>query len=57
MKRDSSLNVYRQWKIYFEDRVVLEGLKTAFLNQYMPPFLGTQKPAMSIISERGGIRA
>lgn len=31
IKRDSALNVYRQWEIYFEDRVVLEGLKTASL--------------------------
>ena len=29
MKRDSSLNVYRQRKISFEDRVVVEGSKTA----------------------------
>ena len=34
MKRDSSLNVYRQRKISFEDRVVVEGSKTASINQY-----------------------
>ena len=55
MKRDSSLHVYRQRKISFEDRVVVEGSKTASINQYgAGP--STQKPAMSIISEIGGIR-
>ena len=34
MKRDSSLNVYRQRKISFEDRVVVEVSKTASINQY-----------------------
>ena len=34
MKRDSSLIVYRQKKISFEDRVVIEGSKTASINQY-----------------------
>ena len=34
MKRDSSLNVYRQRKISFEDRVVVEGSKTSSINQY-----------------------
>ena len=34
MKRDSSLDVYRQRKISFEDRVVVEGSKTASINQY-----------------------
>ena len=34
MKRDSSLNVYRQRKISFEDRVVVEGSKAASINQY-----------------------
>ena len=34
MKRDSSLIVYRQKKISFEDRVVVEGSKTASINQY-----------------------
>ena len=54
MKRDSSLNVYRQRKISFEDRVVVEGSKTASINQYgAGPW--HPKPAMSIISEVGGI--
>ena len=34
MKRDSSLNVYWQRKISFEDRVVVEGSKAASINQY-----------------------
>ena len=34
MKRDSSFNVYRQRKISFEDRVVVEGSKTSSINQY-----------------------
>ena len=34
MKRDSSLNVYRQRKISFEDRVVVGGSKTSSINQY-----------------------
>ena len=34
MKRDSSFTVYRQRKISFEDRVVVEGSKTASINQY-----------------------
>ena len=34
IKRDSSFNVYRQRKISFEDRVVVEGSKTASINQY-----------------------
>ena len=55
MKRDSSLNVYRQRKISFEDRVVVEGSKTTSINQYGAG-LSTQKPAMSIISETGAIR-
>ena len=29
-----SLNVYRQRKISFEDRVVVEGSKTSSINQY-----------------------
>ena len=33
MKRDSSLNVCRQRKISFEDRVVVEGSKTYAINQ------------------------
>ena len=33
IKRDSSLNAYRQRKIRFEDRVVVEGSKTS-INQY-----------------------
>ena len=33
MKRDSSLNAYRQKKISFEDRIVVEGSKTASINQ------------------------
>ena len=52
MKKDSSLNVYQQKKrkIKFEDRVVVEGSKTASINQYgAGP--STQKPAMLIISE------
>ena len=55
MKRDNSLNVYQQRKISFEDRVVVEGSKTASINQYRAVWV-TQKPAMSIISEIGGIR-
>ena len=55
MKRDSSLNVYRQRKISFEDRVVVEGSKTTSINQYgAGP--STQKLSTSIISEIGGIR-
>ena len=54
MKRDSSLNVYRQRKISFEDRVVVEVSKTVLLTN-MAPVRGTQKPATSIISEIGGI--
>ena len=50
MKRDSSLNVYRQRKISFEDRVVVDGSKTASINQY-GAVRGTQKPAMSIITK------
>ena len=34
IKRDSSFNVYRQRKISFEDRAVVEGSKTASINQY-----------------------
>ena len=34
MKRDSSLDVYRQRKISFEDRVVVEGSKTSSINQH-----------------------
>ena len=34
IKRDGSLNVYRQRKISFEDRVVVEGSKTSSINQY-----------------------
>ena len=34
IKRDSSFNVYRQRKISFEDRVVVEGSKTSSINQY-----------------------
>ena len=55
MKRDSSLNVYWQRKISFQDKVVVEGSKTASINQYVAG-PSTQKPAMSIISEIGGIR-
>ena len=33
IKRDSSFNVYRQRKISFEDRVVVEGSKTSAINQ------------------------
>ena len=33
MKRDSSLNRYRLRKISFEDRVVVEGSKTASIKQ------------------------
>ena len=33
-KRDTSFNVYRQKKISFEDRVVVEGTKTSSINQY-----------------------
>ena len=52
MKRDSSLNVYRQRKISFEDRVVVEGSKTTSINQYgAGP--STQKLSTS---EIGGIR-
>ena len=53
MKRDRSLNVYRQRNISFEDRVVVEGSKTASINQYGA---GPRhpKPAMSMISEIGG---
>ena len=55
MKRDSSLNVYRQRKISFEDRVVVEGSKTTSINQHgAGP--STQKLSTSIISEIGGIR-
>ena len=55
MKRDSSLNVYWQRKISFQDKVVVEGSKTASINQCVAG-PSTQKPAMSIISEIGGIR-
>ena len=34
IKRDSFFNVYRQRKISFEDRVVVEGSKTSSINQY-----------------------
>ena len=34
IKRDSSFNEYRQRKISFEDRTVVEGSKTASINQY-----------------------
>ena len=34
MKKDSSFNVYRQRKISFEDRVVVEGSKTSSFDQY-----------------------
>ena len=34
IKRDCSFNVYRQRKISFEDRVVVEGSKTSSINQY-----------------------
>ena len=34
IRRDSSFNVYRQRKISFEDRVVVEGPKAASINQY-----------------------
>ena len=34
VKRDCSFNVYRQRKIGFEDRVVVEGSKAASINQY-----------------------
>ena len=33
-KRDTSFNVYRQRRISFEDRVVVEGTKTSSINQY-----------------------
>ena len=53
MKRDSSLNVYWQRKISFEDRVVVEGSETASIDQYgAGP--SSQKLALSIISETGG---
>ena len=32
IKRDSSFNVYRQRKISFDDRVVVEGSKTSSVN-------------------------
>ena len=56
IKRDCSFNVYRQRKISFEDRVVVEGSKAASIITNMAPVRGTQKPAVSIISEIGGIR-
>ena len=34
IKRDSSFNVYRQRKISFQDRVVVEGSKTSSINEY-----------------------
>ena len=54
IKRDSSFNVYRQRKIIFEDRVIVEGSKltnmaTKLTN--MAPVRSTPKPAVSIISE------
>ena len=55
IKRDSSFNVYRQWKISFEDRVVVRGSKTSFINRQYGAG-PTEKPAMSLISEIGGIR-
>ena len=37
IKRDSSFNVYREWKICFEVRVVVEGSKTAAIIQHGGP--------------------
>ena len=43
MKRDSSLNVYRQRKISFEDRVVVEGSKTTSIKVAERSFVGGQR--------------
>ena len=54
IKRDSSFNVYRQRKIIFEDRVIVEGSKLTNMATKLTniaPVRNTPKPAVSIISE------